>query len=126
MRPPVLTIVRGGFQLVDLWSGCIPAVSVVVVREVLVIPRLDVIVVKPGVNFTNVICIAFMHADSKSIKNTVKLIIFFMPSGSTSIKAAHRMLMKLTPERTQIHCWRSLCLTTCHNEGKDNAGNQKT
>ena len=72
----VLTIFGGAFQLVDLGSGRVPSIPVVVVREVLVIPRLDVVVVKP--------------------------------------------------ERTEIHRWRSLGFSACHDEGKDDARNQKT
>ncbi len=37
-----------------------------------------------------------MHADPKSAKKTVKLSFFFVLLGSACVKAAHRMLMKLT------------------------------
>jgi len=50
-----------------------------------------------GLNFINVLCTALMRADPKSIKKTVKLSIFFKLSGSTGIKAARKMLLKLTP-----------------------------
>ncbi len=43
-------------------------------------------------------CTALTCADPKSIKKTVKLSIFFKLLGSTSVKAAHKMLVKLTPE----------------------------
>jgi hypothetical protein len=46
----------------------------------------------PGVNFT-----AFMHENTKRVKNTVKLSIFFTLLGSTRVKALRRTLMKLTP-----------------------------
>ncbi len=49
-----------------------------------------------GVNFINILPAAFMHADPKSAKNTVKLSIFFALLGSAGAKAACRMLMKLT------------------------------
>ncbi len=39
----------------------------------------------------------FLQADPKSIKKTVKLSIFFTLSGSTSIKALRKALVKLTP-----------------------------
>jgi len=51
----------------------------------------------PGLNFINVLYTAFTRSDPKSVKKTVKLSIFFMLSGSTSVKAAHKMLVKLTP-----------------------------
>ncbi len=37
----------------------------------------------------------------KAQKKTFKLSVFFVLSGSASVKAAHRMLMKLTPNRYQ-------------------------
>jgi hypothetical protein len=49
-----------------------------------------------GVNFIN-IHTAFMREDPESAKNTVKLSVFFELLGSTSIKAARKTLMKLTP-----------------------------
>ncbi len=51
----------------------------------------------PGLNFINILCTAFMHADLKSVKKTVKLSIFLTLLGSMSIKAVLRTLMKLTP-----------------------------
>ncbi len=39
-----------------------------------------------------------MIVDPKSVKKTVKLSIFFTLSGSTSVKAVRRMLMKLSPD----------------------------
>jgi len=53
--------------------------------------------VRPGLNFINVLRTAFMLADPKSVKKTVKLSIFFMLLGSTSVKAVSRTLMKLSP-----------------------------
>jgi hypothetical protein len=55
----------------------------------------------PGVNFINFLQAAFMHADPKSTKNTVKLPVFFALSGSVCAKAARRMLMKLPPDWIQ-------------------------
>jgi len=48
-----------------------------------------------GVNFTNILQAAFMHADPKSAKNTVKLSVFLALSKSEHVKAARKMLMKL-------------------------------
>ncbi len=49
-----------------------------------------------GLNFINVLLTAFTLVDHKNIKKTVKFSIFLMLLGSTSVKAARRMLMKLT------------------------------
>ncbi len=51
---------------------------------------------KPGLNFINILPTAFTLAYPKSVKKIVKLSTFFTLSGSTSIKAARKMLMKLT------------------------------
>jgi len=51
-----------------------------------------------GVNFTNIIRAALMLADPKSAKKLLDLMIFFALLVSAQIKAAHKMLMKLTPE----------------------------
>jgi hypothetical protein len=47
-------------------------------------------------NFINVLCTAFTCADPKNVKKTVKLSIFFTLSGSKSVKAVHKTLVKLT------------------------------
>ncbi len=47
-----------------------------------------------GVNFVNILCAAFTQADTKIVKISVKLFL-----GSTCVKAARKMLMKLTPDR---------------------------
>jgi len=52
---------------------------------------------KAGLNFINVLHTAFTLTDPKSVKKTLKLSIFFMLLGSTSVKAVRRMLMKLSP-----------------------------
>ena len=53
---------------------------------------------RPGVNFTNVLLTAFMHAaDPKSAKKTVKLGSFIALLGSLCVKAARRTLVKLIP-----------------------------
>ena len=52
-----------------------------------------------GVNFTNVLRAAFTHANLKSTKKTIRLSSFFALLGSGHVKAAHRMLVKLTPGR---------------------------
>jgi hypothetical protein len=50
-----------------------------------------------GVNFVNVLRAAFACADPESAKKTDNLTSFFALKGSVCVKAAHRMLMKLTP-----------------------------
>jgi len=50
----------------------------------------------PGVNFTNVLQAAFMLVDPKSAKKQLELTVFFALLGPASVKAAHKMLMKLT------------------------------
>ena len=67
----------------------------------------------PGLNFINVLCTAFTLPDPKSVKKTVKLSIFFTLSGSTSVKAVRRMLMKLTPgfQDNMCHNWESKSCT---------------
>ncbi len=57
----------------------------------------------PGLNFINVLLTAFTLPDPKSVKKTVKLSIFFTLWGSTSVKAVHRTLMKLTPVLQQFY-----------------------
>ena len=52
---------------------------------------------RPGVNFTKVLKAAFTPADPESAKKTVKLSSFFALLGSSSVKAASKMLVKLTP-----------------------------
>ncbi len=56
----------------------------------------------PGVNFINVLQTAFMSADLKSAKKTDNLTVFFALSGSAHKEAAHKMLMKLTPDDHKI------------------------
>jgi len=51
----------------------------------------------PGADLTNNLHAAFMHADPKSAKNTVKPSVFFALLGSARIKAARKMLLKSTP-----------------------------
>jgi len=50
-----------------------------------------------GVNYNNVLRAAITRTDTKCAKKTVNLSIFFALLGSVRQKAAHRMLMKLTP-----------------------------
>jgi len=52
---------------------------------------------RPGLNFINVLRTAFTLSDPKSVKDTYDLTVFFTLSGSTSVKAAHKTLVKLTP-----------------------------
>ncbi len=49
------------------------------------------------VTFANILWEAFAHIYPKSKEKTVMLSVFFTLLGSVSAKAAHRMLMKLTP-----------------------------
>ncbi len=51
---------------------------------------------RPGVDFTNILCAALSHPDPKNTKNTVKQSVFLALLGSGCIKAAHKMLVKLT------------------------------
>ncbi len=55
-----------------------------------------------GLNFINVLRSAFALVDPKIVKKTVKLSIFFTLLGSTSVKAARKTLVKLTPD---VSCW---------------------
>ena len=48
-----------------------------------------------GVNFTNILRVAFTHTDPKSAKKTVKSTIFFALSGS--VKAAHKHVNEIDP-----------------------------
>jgi len=52
---------------------------------------------KHSVNFIKVLQAAFVSADPKSAKKTVKLSVYFAHLGSIFVKVAQRMLMKLTP-----------------------------
>ena len=56
----------------------------------------------PGVNFINILRAAFTRADPKSAKNTVKSSSFFAHLESAIVKAAGKMLMKLTPDRLEL------------------------
>jgi hypothetical protein len=49
---------------------------------------------RPGVNYTKILQVAFMHSDPQKAKNTVKPSVFIALLGSTHIKAAHKMLVK--------------------------------
>jgi len=65
----------------------------------------------PGVNLINVLRAAFACADPKSVKKDWQLDCLFALFGSVCVKAAHRMLMKLTPvSRTLNIFWRFLDL----------------
>ncbi len=50
-----------------------------------------------GVNFINVFQTAFMCPDPKSTKRLLSWLYFFPLLGFARIKAAHKVLMKLTP-----------------------------
>jgi len=53
------------------------------------------------VDFNNILRKAYMIAYPKSTKNTVKPSVFFSLLGSARVKAVHKMLVKLTPDRGQ-------------------------
>ena len=58
---------------------------------------ISIFLCRPGVNFTNILQAAFMHADPKSAIKLLNLTVFFALLGSARIKAAHRTLVKMTP-----------------------------
>jgi len=51
----------------------------------------------PRVHFINILRAAFTHIDPESAKKSVNWTVIFAPLGSAHVKAARRMLMKLTP-----------------------------
>jgi len=51
----------------------------------------------PGVNFTNILCKASTPVDLSSEKKIMTTWLNFYAFRSERVKAAHRMLMKLTP-----------------------------
>jgi len=55
------------------------------------------VILESGINFINILQAAFASTDPESIKKTDNLTVFFALSGSKQVKAAPRMLMKLTP-----------------------------
>ena len=55
--------------------------------------------VAPGVNFTNILCAAFTHADPKSAKKTSQLKQLFALLGSAGIKAACKLVDEIDPRR---------------------------
>jgi hypothetical protein len=54
--------------------------------------------ITPGLNFINVLRTAFTHIDPESVRIQSNPQYLFMPSGSTSVKAVRRTLVKLTPD----------------------------
>ena len=53
-----------------------------------------------GVNFSNVLRVASMRADPKISKKLLNLTVFSALLGYARVKAACRMLVKLTPDLT--------------------------
>jgi len=51
-----------------------------------------------GVNFIKVLCATFTQSDHESVKIQLSCKYLLTVLGSMSVKAAHRKLMKLTPE----------------------------
>jgi len=56
----------------------------------------------PGANFINVLQAAFAQEDSKCAKRHSSHQCLFLILGPTSIKAVHKIRMKLTPEAEPI------------------------
>jgi len=54
------------------------------------------------VNFNNILLKAFTLADPKIAKKTFNLTVFFALLGSGCVKAAHKMLVKLTPGASRL------------------------
>jgi len=52
---------------------------------------------RSGVNFINILRAAFGRTDNRSAKKADNLTVFLALLGSAGIKAACRMLMKMTP-----------------------------
>jgi hypothetical protein len=52
----------------------------------------------PGVNFINVQCTAFTHADPESVRTQSSRQYHFTLLGSEGVKAAQKTLVKLPPE----------------------------
>ena len=52
---------------------------------------------RPGVNFTNVLRAAFTHAEITKAQKQLNLAVFLALLGSVRVKAACKMLVKLTP-----------------------------
>jgi len=57
---------------------------------------------EPSVNFINILQAAFMGKDLKIAKRHSGCQSFLALCGSLQAKAAHRTLMKLTPERVTL------------------------
>jgi len=55
----------------------------------------------PRVNFTNILCATFTHADPESAKKTDSLTLFFALLRSVCVKAAQKMLLKLPNNRNE-------------------------
>jgi len=53
------------------------------------------VVERPGVNFINILCAAFMHSDTKSIEIQSSCQYLFTLLQSALIKAAQKILIKL-------------------------------
>ena len=64
----------------------------------------------PVVNFINILRTAFMLVDPKSIKDTYDLTVFFSLSGSMSVKAECRMLLKLTADLQRLQGYRIISI----------------
>jgi len=55
-----------------------------------------------GVNFTNILFEAFTSADHKSVKNAVKLKVFFALLGSAPVKAFRKMLVNFDEQSSLV------------------------
>jgi len=73
-----------------------------------VVSSKNIVKLTPRLNFISVPCTAFTRADPESVKDTDDL-NYFTLLGSSSVKAAHKTLVKLTPES-----WIGVCLKAQH------------
>ena len=61
----------------------------------------------PGDNFTNILLKGFTLADPKSAEKSDRLTVFFALLVSVRIKAAQKMLVKLTPGVATLYGWQA-------------------
>jgi len=69
-----------------------------------------------GIDFTNILCAAFLHADSKSAKRNNDTTVIFAILRFAHVKALCKTLVKLTPEeQRQIFTHtEGLCVVASH------------
>jgi len=59
-------------------------------------------VIKSSINFTNILLEAFTSTDPKRAKKTDGLTVFFALLGPAHVKAAHKILVKSTPDFKRV------------------------